>query len=120
MRDYYTAVNNAIQNGDLATLASKSTPKCGCRKLVSTIEKSRAEGRVEGGLFTLRSVSVTMVAGALATADTLLDAAPGRVVGPSGRVVDTVRGVPNARDRVILVHDSAANRWLFDEVTAVS
>jgi len=114
IKSYYAEINRAIETGDVSTLTSYSVPACPCRRLVESIREKTTGSRIQGGEFTLRTVSSHDVTPTLAGAEVLYDVAKAEVVKPDGRVIETVKAAPGARDDISIVRYNG--RWLVSNV----
>lgn len=114
IKSYYAEINRAIETGDVSTLTSYSVPACPCRRLVESIREKTTGSRIQGGEFTLSTVSPHDVTPTLAGAEVLYDVAKAEVVKSDGRVIETVKAAPGARDDISVVRYN--DRWLVSNV----
>jgi hypothetical protein len=108
-QEYIADFNIALATGDTTKIEALTSPTCGCRQLVNTINQMSAQGqRYDGVVFTIKSIDVTYLA-AGAAGDVKFSISAGRVVDAAGNEVRGSSPTPNQENDLFMVNTNG--RW---------
>jgi hypothetical protein len=112
-RAYIADFNIALATGDTTKIEALTSPTCGCRQLVNTINQMAAQGqRYDGVVFTVKSIDVTYLA-AGASGDVKFSISAGRVVDAAGNEVRGSLPTPNQENDLFMV--TSNGRWTVEQ-----
>lgn len=109
VRHYYETVNMAVSTGDTQQLRALSNAGCGCRELVSDIDRVYANGRSEGARFEVETVHPRDIQGVTAAADVSYHVTPYKVMDRAGSLLQQVG---EYRGHDLLSFQLVGGRWL--------
>ncbi|HEY3924985.1 MAG TPA: DUF6318 family protein [Acidothermaceae bacterium] len=110
---YIADFNIALATGDTTKIEALTSPTCGCRQLVNTINQMSAHGqRYDGVVFTIKSIDVTYLA-AGAAGDVKFSISAGRVVDVAGNEVRGSSPTPNQENDLFMVNTNG--RWTVEQ-----
>jgi len=114
---YYEAVNAAVATGDTDRMIALTAPGCGCRKLVDTVNSAFANGRSQGAVFALKSVTIQEVQGNTSSADVTYTVSAYQDLDSRGNVVESYEPY-DGHDLLYIVKPTG--QWIVRDVVHVN